>query len=72
MPAPKNNKNASKGGVSILIRIYVPTQAAYEAIVEASTPEERGEWIIEGIRKDYVKCPICKKPVFECPCVADE
>lgn len=66
MPAPKANKNAFRGGVSRLIRIYVPSMAAYEAIMETTTPEERGEWLFDAIRSDYLKCPICDKAMFEC------
>jgi hypothetical protein len=67
MPAPKNNKNASRGGLSILVRIYVPSQAAYEAIVASTTPEERGAWLLDAIRGEYVKCPVCGQAIFECP-----
>lgn len=49
------------------ILIYVPTKSALAAIVEASTPEERGKWLLDGIRADYLKCPICGMAMFECP-----
>lgn len=71
MPAPTGNKNAARGGISRLIRIYVPTAAAYEAVVSASTPDERGEWLLSAIRDDYVKCPVCGRAMFECESILE-
>ena len=71
MPAPKGNDNANKGGVSRLIRIYIPTEAAYEAIVGSTTPEERGAWLLDAIRDEYVKCPVCGEAMFECPHIVE-
>lgn len=72
MAAPKGNANAHRGGVSQLIRIYVPSRAAYSAIVDATTPEERGEWLLDAIRASYAKCPICGQAMFECPHVVED